>query len=94
MGPKGAAKLAKDKLAAKLAAKKTSARPNPRRAPHPPAVAPEVFDEMATPTGSYLGLLNDAEVDLGGPSLQPLAMERSRSGEVMRRRRRRRRMRR
>ncbi|KAE8809902.1 hypothetical protein D1007_13500 [Hordeum vulgare] len=51
--------------------KKLATRKKPAATPaEPPPVAHEVFEEMATPS-SFMNLLQDAEVDLGAPPLEP-----------------------
>ncbi|CAM0943671.1 unnamed protein product [Alopecurus aequalis] len=73
LGPKGGA-------AAKLAAggtpfvKRTTSRKKTAPAPpiaDPPPVVHEVLDGMPATTTSFMGLLQDAEVDLGAPPLEP-----------------------
>ncbi|KAE8779928.1 DNA mismatch repair protein Msh6-1 [Hordeum vulgare] len=74
-GPRGASSKASG---ASLKRKKVTARKKP--APpvvaiaEPPPAAHEVFEEMANPT-SFMDLLQDAEVDLGAPPLEPFGEE-------------------
>ncbi|KAE8799630.1 putative methionyl-tRNA synthetase [Hordeum vulgare] len=55
--------------------KKTTSRKKPVPAPAPAAAPPpvvhEVLDEMSAPPTSFMGLLEDAEVDIGAPPLDP-----------------------
>ncbi|KAE8801942.1 putative methionyl-tRNA synthetase [Hordeum vulgare] len=68
-GPRGASsKVAGSSPAVKMARKKPAAPP--AAVAEPPPVAHEVFEEMATPS-SFMDLLQDAEVDLGAPPLEP-----------------------
>ncbi|KAE8799247.1 hypothetical protein D1007_25374 [Hordeum vulgare] len=53
----------------KVAARKKPAAP-PAAVAEPPPAAHEMFEEMATPS-SFMNLLQDAEVDLGAPPLEP-----------------------
>ncbi|KAE8794272.1 putative methionyl-tRNA synthetase [Hordeum vulgare] len=74
-GPRGASSKAagaspKQK---KVTARKKPAPPVVAVAEPPPAVH-EVFEEMANPT-SFMDLLQDAEVDLGAPPLEPFGKE-------------------
>ncbi|KAE8798008.1 glutathione S-transferase T3-like [Hordeum vulgare] len=67
LGPKGAA-------ASKV--KKTTSRKKPTPAPAapsptPPPVVHEVLDGMPAPPTSFMGLLEEAEVDIGAPPLEP-----------------------
>ncbi|KAE8785032.1 putative methionyl-tRNA synthetase [Hordeum vulgare] len=64
LGPKGEA-------APKV--KKTTFRkkPTPAPAPAPPPVVHEVLDGMPAPPTSFMGLLEEAEVDIGAPPLEP-----------------------
>ncbi|KAE8798183.1 putative methionyl-tRNA synthetase [Hordeum vulgare] len=57
----------------KVAARKKPAAP-PAAVVEPPLAAHEVFEEMATPS-SFMDLLQDAEVDLGAPPLEPFGEE-------------------
>ncbi|KAE8821594.1 putative methionyl-tRNA synthetase [Hordeum vulgare] len=70
-GPRGASSKV---VGASPKRKKVAARKNPA-APlaavdEPPPPAHEVFEDMATPS-SFMDLLQDAEVDLGAPPLEP-----------------------
>jgi hypothetical protein len=59
---------------AKPAVKKTTSRKKAALAPtiaDPPPVVHDVLDVMPTTTTSFMGLLQDAEVDLGAPTLEP-----------------------
>ncbi|KAE8783900.1 putative methionyl-tRNA synthetase [Hordeum vulgare] len=71
-GPRGASsKVAGSSPARKkLAARKKPAAP-PAAVAEPLPSVHEVFEEMATPS-SFMDLLQDAEVDLGAPPLEPL----------------------
>jgi hypothetical protein len=54
--------------------KKTAGRKKAAPAPtiaDPPPVVHEVLEEMPTPATSFMGLLQDAEVDLGAPTIEP-----------------------
>ncbi|KAM3354762.1 hypothetical protein ACQJBY_025474 [Aegilops geniculata] len=69
-GPRGAAsKVAGSSPAVTKPRKKPTARKKPAVAEPPPATH-EVFEEMATPS-SFMDLLQNAEVDLGAPPLDP-----------------------
>ncbi|KAE8782002.1 eyes absent-like protein 4 [Hordeum vulgare] len=70
-GPRGASSKAAcaSPKRKKVVARKKPAAPAVDVAEPPPA-AHEVFEEMATPT-SFMDLLQDAEVDLGAPPLEP-----------------------
>ena len=62
--------------AAKAATAARKAAPKARKKPaaaiaDPPPVAHEVLDGMPAPSTSFMDLLQDAEVDLGAPPLQP-----------------------
>ncbi|KAE8780068.1 putative methionyl-tRNA synthetase [Hordeum vulgare] len=79
-GPRGASSKAagaspkRKKVAAR---KKPAAPPPPAPAvavAEPPPAAHEVFEEMVNPT-SFMELLQDAEVDLGAPPLEPFGEE-------------------
>ncbi|KAE8794998.1 putative methionyl-tRNA synthetase [Hordeum vulgare] len=74
-GPRGASSKAADASPKwkKVAAQKMPAAPAAAVAEPPPA-AHEVFEEMATPS-SFMDLLQDAEVDLGAPPLEPFGEE-------------------
>ncbi|KAE8812442.1 putative methionyl-tRNA synthetase [Hordeum vulgare] len=74
-GPRGASSKAAgaSPKRKKVAARKKPAAPAVAVAEPPPA-AHEVFEEMATPT-SFMDLLQDAEVDLGAPPLEPFGEE-------------------
>ncbi|XBI91411.1 hypothetical protein VPH35_028735 [Triticum aestivum] len=68
-GPRGAS----SKVAGSSPAMKKPAAPPaapPAAVAEPPPAAHEVFEEMATPS-SFMDLLQDAEVDLGAPPLEP-----------------------
>ncbi|CAM0885664.1 unnamed protein product [Alopecurus aequalis] len=70
LGPKGA-KVA----AGEVKTKKTTSRKKPPPVPAPAAAPPPVeylvLDGMPTPLTSFMGLLEDAEVDIGAPTLKP-----------------------
>ncbi|CAM0885327.1 unnamed protein product [Alopecurus aequalis] len=70
LGPKGA-----KVTAGGVKTKKTTSRKKPPPAPTPVAAPPpvvhEVLDGMPTPPTSFMGLLEDAEVDIGAPPLEP-----------------------
>ncbi|CAM0945778.1 unnamed protein product [Alopecurus aequalis] len=70
LGPKGA-KVA----AGGVKTKRTTSwkKPPPAHAPSaaPSPVVHEVLDGMPTPPSSFMGLLQDAEVDIGAPPLEP-----------------------
>ncbi|KAE8807020.1 DNA mismatch repair protein Msh6-1 [Hordeum vulgare] len=53
--------------------KKTTSRKKPTAAPSPapPPVVHEVLDGMPAPSMSFMGLLEEAEVDIGAPPLEP-----------------------
>ncbi|KAE8797608.1 DNA mismatch repair protein Msh6-1 [Hordeum vulgare] len=74
-GPRGASSKAAgaSPKRKKVAARKKTAAPAAAIA-EPPPTAHEVFEEMATPT-SFMDLLQDAEVDLGAPPLEPFGEE-------------------
>ncbi|KAE8805727.1 putative methionyl-tRNA synthetase [Hordeum vulgare] len=74
-GPRGASSKAAgaSPKRKKVAARKKPVAPAVAVAEPPPA-AHEVFEEMATPT-SFMDLLQDAEVDLGAPPLEPFGEE-------------------
>ena len=68
-GPRGASsKVAGSSPAVKKPRKKPAAPP--AAVAEPPPAAHEVFEEMATPS-SFMDLLQNAEVDLGAPPLDP-----------------------
>ena len=74
-GPRGAAsKVAGSSPAVTKPRKKPAQRNKPAAPPaavaEPPPAAHEVFEEMATPS-SFMDLLQNAEVDLGAPPLDP-----------------------
>jgi hypothetical protein len=74
LGPKAAKKA----LGGVPVVKKVTSRKKPAPKPQiddPPPAAHDVLDEMATPTGSFMGLLNDAEVNIGAPPLKPFDFE-------------------
>ncbi|CAM0876170.1 unnamed protein product [Alopecurus aequalis] len=70
LGPKGA-----KAAAGGVKTKRTNARskppPPPAPAAAPPPVVHEVLDGMPTSPTSFMDLLEDAEVDLGAPPLEP-----------------------
>ncbi|KAE8798596.1 DNA mismatch repair protein Msh6-1 [Hordeum vulgare] len=74
-GPRGASSKA---AGASPKRKKVTARKKPAppvvAVAEPPPAAHEVFEEMANPT-SFMDLLQDAEVDLGAPPLEPFGEE-------------------
>ncbi|KAE8798216.1 hypothetical protein D1007_26510 [Hordeum vulgare] len=74
-GPRGASSKA---TGASPKRKKVTARKKPAppvvAVAEPPSAAHEVFEEMANPT-SFMDLLQDAEVDLGAPPLEPFGEE-------------------
>ncbi|KAE8771026.1 putative methionyl-tRNA synthetase [Hordeum vulgare] len=74
-GPRGASSKA---AGASPKRKKVTARKKPAplvmAVAEPPPTAHEVFEEMANPT-SFMHLLQDAEVDLGAPPLEPFGEE-------------------
>ncbi|KAI4972709.1 hypothetical protein ZWY2020_003634 [Hordeum vulgare] len=74
-GPRGASSKAAgaSPKRKKVTARKKPAPPVVAVAEPPPAVH-EVFEEMANPT-SFMDLLQDAEVDLGAPPLEPFGEE-------------------
>ena len=52
--------------------KKKVPRNTPLAAPaEPAAAAPDVLDEMAAPSTSFMDMLHEAEVDIGAPPLDP-----------------------
>ncbi|CAM0871744.1 unnamed protein product [Alopecurus aequalis] len=73
LGPKGAG--ATKVAAGGVKVKRTTSRKKPAPAPAPAAAPPpvvhEVLDGMPTPPTSFMGLLEDAEVNLGAPPLEP-----------------------
>ncbi|KAM0901236.1 hypothetical protein ACQ4PT_020118 [Festuca glaucescens] len=66
--------LGPKKARAKKPASRKKATPPPVSAPPPPS-ANEVLDEMSAPSASYMGLLNDAEVNIGAPPLDSFDFE-------------------
>ncbi|KAE8785034.1 putative methionyl-tRNA synthetase [Hordeum vulgare] len=70
-GPRGASSkvVGASPKRKKVAAPKKPAAP-PVAVAEPPPAAHEAFEEMATPS-SFMDLLQDAEVDLGAPPLEP-----------------------
>ncbi|KAE8779982.1 putative methionyl-tRNA synthetase [Hordeum vulgare] len=75
-GPRGAAsKAAGESSAVAKQRKKLATRKKPAATPaESPPVAHEVFEEMATPS-SFMNLLQDAEVDLEAPPLEPFRVD-------------------
>ncbi|XBH97679.1 hypothetical protein VPH35_127321 [Triticum aestivum] len=71
-GPRGAAKVVGSSPAVKKPRKKpaAAAAAPPATVAEPPPAAHEVLEEMATPS-SFMDLLQNAEVDLGAPPLDP-----------------------
>ncbi|KAE8782250.1 hypothetical protein D1007_44396 [Hordeum vulgare] len=53
--------------------KKTTSRkkPTPAPSPAPPPVVHEVLDGMPAPSTSFMGLLEEAKVEMGAPPLEP-----------------------
>ncbi|KAE8816253.1 hypothetical protein D1007_06102 [Hordeum vulgare] len=70
-GPRGASSkvIGASPKRKKVAARKKPAAP-PAAVAEPPPAANEVFEKMATPS-SFMDLLQDTEVDLGAPPLEP-----------------------
>nr|XP_051206537.1 uncharacterized protein LOC127321552 [Lolium perenne] len=69
-----ASQLGRKKAQPKKPASRKKAAPPPVSVPPPPS-ANEVLDETSAPTASYMGLLNDAEVNIGAPPLDSFHFE-------------------